>query len=281
MNKKELTFNDLPHVAAQLLEEVMGMKAELQSLQNLINQQPRENRHRTVTPEQLAEFTQIPLATVYQKLENGDIPATKPGKRWIIFLDEVDKWLESHRKNPVPQTDEEINAGIRASHRRKSHTPQWAEEDGVSSFDEKVRTKETKASKVEKQEEVEDVEEVKEEVRDIEDVVTGATPIVDKTAEPPLIEEAKQEHDSVEEEPALISFEQMCSAYPKPDKPGNFLNDAMRFWESFDTATRHAAIDGVKGYIEQHPRYSDQVFLNRYLRERLWLSTNPNTAELA
>lgn len=277
MNKKELTFNDLPQVAAQLLKEVMGMKAELQSLQSQINQQPRENRHRTVTPEQLAEFTQIPLATVYQKLENEDIPATMPGKRWIIFLDEVDKWLESHRKNPVPQTDEEINAGIRASHRRKSHTPQWAEEIGVSSFDGKARTKVTKASKVEKQKEVEDVEEVK----DIEDFVTDTTPIVEETAEQPLVEETKQEHDSIEEESALISFEQICSAYPKPDKPGNFLNDAMRFWESFDTATRHAAIDGVKGYIEQHPRYSDQVFLNRYLRERLWLSTNPNAAELA
>ena len=47
------------------------------------------NKSDDPTPEQLAEFTQIPLATIYQKLEHGDIPASKPGKRWVIFLDDV------------------------------------------------------------------------------------------------------------------------------------------------------------------------------------------------
>ena len=118
MTKDQITFNDLPQVIAELRDEVSGMKALLLNLQNRPTQQ-RENRHRPVTPEQVAEYTNIPLATIYQKLANREIPGSKPGKRWVIYLDEIDKWLEANRKNPIPLTDEEQNAAILASHKRK------------------------------------------------------------------------------------------------------------------------------------------------------------------
>ena len=124
MQELKLTFNDLPEVVAQLRDEVCGMKAALLSLQDRTNQQ-KENRHRPLTPEQVAEYTNIPIGTVYQKLACGDIPGTKPGKRWVIFLDEIDKWLEANRKNPIPLTDEEMNAAIRYSHRRKAKSKEW------------------------------------------------------------------------------------------------------------------------------------------------------------
>lgn len=107
MNKEPLTFNELPQVVAELRDEVSGMKALLLNLQNRPTQQ-RENRHRPVTPEQVADYTNIPLATIYQKLANREIPGTKPGKRWVIYLDEIDKWLEANRKNPIPLTDEDL-----------------------------------------------------------------------------------------------------------------------------------------------------------------------------
>ena len=94
------------------------------NLQNRPTQQ-RENRHRPVTPEQVAEYTNIPLATIYQKLANREISGSKPGKRWVIYLDEIDKWLEANRKNPIPLTDEEQNAAILASHKRKPKKADW------------------------------------------------------------------------------------------------------------------------------------------------------------
>ena len=124
MTNNELTFNDLPQVIAELRDEVSGMKALLLKLQNKPPQQ-RENRHRPVTPEQVAEYTNIPLATIYQKLANREIPGSKPGKRWVIYLDEIDKWLEANRKNPIPLTDEEQNAAILASHKRKPNKSSW------------------------------------------------------------------------------------------------------------------------------------------------------------
>ena len=127
MKNNELTFNDLPQVVAELRDEVSGMKALLLNLQNRPTQQ-RENRHRPVTPEQVAEYTNIPLATIYQKLANREIPGTKPGKRWVIYLDEIDKWLEANRKNAVPLTLEEQNAAILASHKRKPNKSTWNDE---------------------------------------------------------------------------------------------------------------------------------------------------------
>ena len=127
MKNNELTFNDLPQVVAELRDEVSGMKALLQNLQNRPIQQ-RENRHRPVTPEQVSEYTNIPLATIYQKLANRKIPGAKPGKRWVIYLDEIDKWLEANRKNAVPLTVEEQNAAILASHKRKPNKSTWNDE---------------------------------------------------------------------------------------------------------------------------------------------------------
>ena len=127
MTKDQITFNDLPQVVAELRDEVSGMKALLLNLQNRPTQQ-RENRHRPVTPEQVAEYTNIPLATIYQKLANREIPGSKPGKRWVIYLDEIDKWLEANRKNPIPLTDEEQNAAILALHKRKPNKSSWNDE---------------------------------------------------------------------------------------------------------------------------------------------------------
>ena len=127
MNKEPLTFNDLPQVIAELRDEVSDMKALLLNLQNRPTQQ-RENRYRPVTPEQVAEYTNIPLATIYQKLANREIPGSKSGKRWVIYLEEIDKWLEANRKNPIPLTDEEQNADILASHKRKPNKSSWNDE---------------------------------------------------------------------------------------------------------------------------------------------------------
>ena len=108
MTNNQITFNDLPQVVAELRDEVSGMKALLLNL--------------------VAEYTNIPLATIYQKLANREIPGSKPGKRWVIYLDEIDKWLEANRKNPIPLTDEEQNAAILASHKRKPNKSSWNDE---------------------------------------------------------------------------------------------------------------------------------------------------------
>ena len=126
MKQQELTFNDLPQVVAQLRDEVMGMRTLLLNQQEESRKhQVRENLHKPMTVEEAAEYTRIPLGTLYMKLGDGTIPATKPGKRYVLYQDELDKWLEANRKNAVPMTTEEENDAILASHRRKPKTCEW------------------------------------------------------------------------------------------------------------------------------------------------------------
>mgnify|MGYP001783375761 FL=1 len=119
-----LTFNDLPMVVAQLRDEVVGMKQMITSLQ-VQNKPQKVNTHIPMSVEDASAYLKMPMATLYMKLGNGSIPATKPGKRYVLYQDELDKWLETNRKNPVPLTAEEENAAILAANRRKPNKRTW------------------------------------------------------------------------------------------------------------------------------------------------------------
>ena len=125
MEKEILIFNDLPQVVAQLRDEVMGMRAMLSRQQVESSKPVKENRHKPMTVEEAAEYTRIPLGTLYMKLGDGTIPATKPGKRYVLYQDELDKWLEANRKNAVPLTADEENEAILSSHKRKPNKSCW------------------------------------------------------------------------------------------------------------------------------------------------------------
>ena len=125
MNKNELTFNDLPMVVAELRDEVVGMKVALLDLQKGQNKQNMERVRRTMNVEEAADYLRMPVNTLYMKLQKGEVPGSKPGKRWVLFNDELDKWLEVKRRNAVPMTTEEENDAILASHRRKPNKREW------------------------------------------------------------------------------------------------------------------------------------------------------------
>ena len=125
MNKNELTFNDLTMVVAELWDEVVGMKVALLDLQKGQTKQNMERVRPTMNVDEAADYLRMPVNTLYMKLQKGEVPGSKPGKRWVLFNDELDKWLEVKRKNAVPMTTEEENDAILASHRRKPNKREW------------------------------------------------------------------------------------------------------------------------------------------------------------
>ena len=125
MTKTELTFNDLPQVVAELRDEVVGMKALMLDLQKQQTHQVMKRVRHTMNVEEAADYLRMPLNTIYMKLQKGEVPGLKPGKRWVLFADELDKWLEVKRKNAVPVTVEEENEAILASYRRKPIKANW------------------------------------------------------------------------------------------------------------------------------------------------------------
>ena len=125
MLNDKLSFDDLPQVVAELRDEVVGMKVALLDLQRGQTKQNMERVRRTMNVEEAADYLRMPLNTLYMKLQKGEVPGLKPGKRWVLYSDELDKYLEVKRKNAVPLTTEEENDAILASHRRKPNKRDW------------------------------------------------------------------------------------------------------------------------------------------------------------
>ena len=128
MKTDQLTFNDLPAVVGELCDRIANMENLL--TEKLSKQhEAKENTHVPMTVQEACAYLKMPLSTFYYKVKKDDIPVIKQGKHLYIYRDELDKWLEkwleSSRKNPAPQTFEEENEAMLASHRRKPNLKNW------------------------------------------------------------------------------------------------------------------------------------------------------------
>ena len=78
MEKTVITFNGLPEVVAQLRDEVMSLKSLLTE-QRSVNNAKAVDTHVPMYVDEAADYLGIPKGTLYMKLSDGSIPATKPG----------------------------------------------------------------------------------------------------------------------------------------------------------------------------------------------------------
>ena len=124
MVTKEFTFNDLPTVVGELCEKIASLETTLkESIKN--RNEAKENTHVLMNVQEACEYLKMPLSTFYYKVKNDGLPAIKQGKHLLIYRDELDKWLELSRKNPVPLTAEEDNEKLSTSFRRKAKPLKW------------------------------------------------------------------------------------------------------------------------------------------------------------
>ena len=124
MSKNQFTFNDLPEVLGELCDRIASMESlltEKLSKQNEV----KENTHVPMTVQEACAYLKMPLSTFYYKVKKDDIPVIKQGKHLYIYRDELDKWLEASRKTAIPQSFEEENDALLASHRRKPNNKNW------------------------------------------------------------------------------------------------------------------------------------------------------------
>ena len=101
MEKTVITFNDLPEVVAQLRDEVMSLR-NLLTEQRSVNNAKAVDTHVPMSVEEAAEYLGIPKGTLYMKLSEGSIPATKPGKRYCLYRDELDRCWNPPGRMPYP-----------------------------------------------------------------------------------------------------------------------------------------------------------------------------------
>jgi excisionase family DNA binding protein len=54
-----------------------------------------------LTLEELAQYLKISKPTLYKMVENGKIPALKLANQWRFKKEDIDKWLEKHRRSDI------------------------------------------------------------------------------------------------------------------------------------------------------------------------------------
>ena len=121
-----MTFNDLPGMVSQILNKVERLERVIETIREHVGKNSASStEHIPMTIDEACEFLKMKKSTMYYHVERGNITATRRGKNYIFFKDELLRWLESGRTNQVSLTFEEKNAARMASHKRKPSHPSF------------------------------------------------------------------------------------------------------------------------------------------------------------
>ena len=277
MEHTELTFNDLPQVVAQLRDEVMGMRVALEQQQRREEVKPAvksaARRHMTVA--EAIAYTGLPKGTFYMKLENGTIPALKPGKRWLVYQDELDKWLEANRRGSVPLTAEEENEAILNSHRRKPNRHDWndwSSRDASSSSNSINAAMASAPSSSTGKANGGDTTSAADTTHVLASASTANDVNPKQTEEPVVADKSAitngsavaNEQTSFNVADATSSFEQMKDVY---GKTGNNESQAFGVWQKLTESERTAAFAHTQ---RMHGDLTSRSYLYVYLRDKEW-----------
>ena len=126
MMQEQMTFNDLPGMVSQILNKVERLERVIETIREQVGKNSSSStEHIPMTIDEACEFLKMKKSTMYYHVERGNITATRRGKNYIFFKDELLRWLESGRTNQVSLTFEEKNAARMASHKRKPSHPSF------------------------------------------------------------------------------------------------------------------------------------------------------------
>ena len=124
--QEQTTFNDLPGMVSQILNKVERLERVIETIREHVGKNSASSmEHIPMTIDEACEFLKMKKSTMYYHVERGNITATRRGKNYIFFKDELLRWLESGRTNQVSLTFEEENAARMASHKRKPSHPSF------------------------------------------------------------------------------------------------------------------------------------------------------------
>ena len=118
---KETTFNDLPLAITQVLSRIEKIEDVLRDICVRMGEIMPSDDHIPMNIDEACEFMKMKKSTMYYHIEHGNLPATKRGKNYILFKDELIHWFESGRKNPASMTFDEMSEHFKVS--TKSRKP--------------------------------------------------------------------------------------------------------------------------------------------------------------
>ena len=113
MTTEQISFNDLPKAVKQVMDMISDLQLSVSGLHDEIKKgNSSSSDHTPMNIDEACEFLKMKKTTMYYHLQHRSIPATRKGKSYILFKDELIKWAESGRTNKVILTPDEINATL-------------------------------------------------------------------------------------------------------------------------------------------------------------------------
>lgn len=119
--QEQMTFNDLPIMVSKVLTTVERLERVIEKMRVEIDKRHTSStEHIPMTIDEACDFLKMKKSTMYYHVERGNITATKRGKNYIFFKDELVRWLEGGRRNCDELASmEDENLRRLASHKRK------------------------------------------------------------------------------------------------------------------------------------------------------------------
>jgi len=112
MKREKVGFEEMPFILADLVNQVKELTAKVDHIS--IAPQPSNGRKIIMTQEVCRMLGLTPV-TVYRMVKRGQLSATKKGKSWYFFEDEVVKMIERGRTMSTLEIEHLADEYLRSS----------------------------------------------------------------------------------------------------------------------------------------------------------------------
>lgn len=120
MKTNSVSFNDVPEVLSQLLNEVAGLKKMIANIQI-----PTPTKRIPIEIEEASKLIRKSKKTIYTLTSKNLIPHYKRGKKLYFYEDELIDWIQKGRQMDYSQTIATLECNIKEGIRRKANPLPW------------------------------------------------------------------------------------------------------------------------------------------------------------
>ena len=98
--KNRVSFDDMPNMMAELLEEMRAISSRVKDLEDSYSIRKSDvNSREILTAIEVAKMLKVARITVYRMAKRGEIPCYRNGSILMFYKDEILSWVDSTREN--------------------------------------------------------------------------------------------------------------------------------------------------------------------------------------
>lgn len=96
-NKRKVSFDDIPEMMSDLLEQMRVLTDRVKRLETPEGRPRTTSGREVLTTIEVANLLKVARITVYRMANRGDIPCYKSGKNLMFYRDEILEWVDAHQ----------------------------------------------------------------------------------------------------------------------------------------------------------------------------------------